>query len=138
MIFTLIGICILWSMIDWVLYGSQWAHATVFAKMDPAIWSRPRAGESLGGAERRTMIAAAMLTLWSAIVFTILGEWVGAPSFGIFSGGLFVGLLWAGFILPIFLFDRLYLMVGTRFTMLQLIGWLAKISVGVGVFLLRG
>ena len=137
MIFTFIGIAVLWCILDWMFFGSSWSHRVVFSKMNPGIWSGPSIGETINHAERRAVVRSTLLTFFSAFFFTVLGEWVGAHSFDRYSALLFIGLFWCAFIAPIFLFDRLYLTVGTRYTLLQLVSWLAKIALGIGLFLLR-
>lgn len=137
MIFTLVGIIIAWSLIDWVMYGSRWVERTVYAHMEHVIWTPPKEGETVAHAQRRTMIASTAITIYSALLFTIFGEWMGLGALAIKSALGVTFLVWAAFVVPFVFLDRLYFRVGTRYALLQLTSWLCKIAIATIIFSVR-
>ncbi|MBI5135301.1 hypothetical protein HZA86_03670 [Candidatus Uhrbacteria bacterium] len=137
MIFTMIAIVVAWSLLDWVLYGSSWVQRAVYARMDSAIWTPPRPGESTSGAQRRTMMTSVIITIFSGIMFSIFGEWSGLAGLSWKTALAVAGLLWAVFVVPTAVSDRLYFRVGTRYTMLQLFAGAFKIAAACVIFALR-
>ena len=137
MIFSMIAIIIAWSFLDWILYGSSWVQRAVYARMDSAVWTPPRPGESVAQAQRRTMMTATLLTIFSAVMFTVFGEWSGLSGLSWQTALGVAVLLWVTFVLPPVLSDRLYFRIGTRYALLQLFAGALKIAVACLIFALR-
>ncbi len=109
----------------------------VYARMDQAIWTPPKGGETIAHAQRRTMIASTAITVYSALLFTIFGEWMGLGALAIKSALSVTLLVWAAFVVPFVLLDRLYFRMGTRYALLQLTSWICKIAIATLIFSFR-
>lgn len=137
MIFTLVAMIIAWSLTDWIIYGSQWMQRMVYATMDSAMWTPPKEGEAVTHAQRRTMIASMLITIYSAFLFTVFGEWMGLAALSSKSALMVALLIWGAFVVPFVLLDRLYFRMGTRYALLQLVSWGFKIGIATLIFSLR-
>ena len=101
------------------------------------MWTPPKEGETVGRAQRRTMIASTIITAYSAVLFTIFGEWMGLAALSPKSALMVALLIWGAFVVPFVLLDRLYFRMGTRYALLQLVSWMFKISSAALIFSLR-
>lgn len=127
---VLIAIALAWNLLDHLLYGLPWMQRLVFSQMDPALWSKPLAGESSAEAEKRKMLWGAVITTLAAFVFVTLTVWLGLVGLSPFQGLVFGFLTWLAIACPIVLQDFLYFNTTRNFVLLHAGAWFLKLTTG--------
>lgn len=132
LLITTVIIVVLFHLLDWLFWGTSWAHRTVYPAVPKELWRLPMDGDDAARtkAGKRAMGLGALVTTIAAVVFVPM-VWLLGPRFAGARVVLLAILLWAVFPLAGAAYNSIYYRIPRPMFWLQAIAGLARIVVGL-------
>jgi hypothetical protein len=129
LVITTLAVLFVFHFIDFLAWGTSWAHDRVFPKVPSEMWRRVNKSEEPRIAQRRMMLLGMVVTSFAAVAFVPF-VWVLGPYFMGARGVLLAVILWSVFIVPTTLYQSIYFRVPKEMFWLQTWAGLARVIAG--------